>query len=80
MQRIRPLRPDDHIAWYKTLKYDAVVIECRDGDRTVLIATGRRDALLTLGALVTTPATTQIAPDTRHTTNPQTQDVRKTCP
>jgi hypothetical protein len=80
VQRIRPLRPDDHIAWYRTLKYDGVVIECRDGDRTVLIATGRRDAPPILGALVTTPTTTRTAPDTRHTANPRTRDVRKTCP
>ncbi|WP_181727453.1 hypothetical protein [Streptomyces sp. PT12] len=36
-------------------RHDGVVIECRDGDRPVLVATRRRDAPLVLGALEDAP-------------------------
>ncbi|MEU1801224.1 hypothetical protein [Streptomyces sp. NPDC019937] len=49
---VRGLGPDDPAGWYTLYKYDGVVIECRDGDRPVLVATGRRDAPWILGALV----------------------------
>lgn len=53
VRQVRALRPDDPADWYGIYKYDAIVIECRDGDRPVLVVTGRRDAPLLLGALVT---------------------------
>ncbi|THA63887.1 hypothetical protein E6P78_21030 [Streptomyces sp. A0958] len=48
---VRGLRPGDPEAWYSAYKYDAAVIECRDGDRTVLIGAPREEAGLILGAL-----------------------------
>lgn len=48
---VRGLRPGDPHAWYTMYKYDAAVIECRDGDRTVLIGAPRKEAGLILGAL-----------------------------
>ncbi|CAL9376810.1 hypothetical protein [Streptomyces sp. enrichment culture] len=51
VQRVRAVRPGDPDAWYSSYKLDGVVIECRDGDRQVLVATSRGDASLTLGAL-----------------------------
>ncbi|GAB7029039.1 hypothetical protein AB0G35_12160 [Streptomyces sp. NPDC021749] len=56
VRQVRALQVDDPPFWKQTFKYDAVVIEGRDGDRTVLIATARRDAALVLGALATVPA------------------------
>ncbi|UUU25727.1 hypothetical protein [Streptomyces sp. DSM 40750] len=53
VQSVRPLRPDDPVAWLSTFKRDGVVIECQDGDRTVLITTARRAAPVILGALLT---------------------------
>ncbi|MEK2478556.1 MULTISPECIES: hypothetical protein [Streptomyces] len=50
---VRSLGPDDPAFWPTAYKYDCAVIECRDGDRTVLIAGRRRDAALILGALTT---------------------------
>ena len=55
VQHVRALRPDDPDGWYEAYKYDGVVMECRDGDRTVLIATRRRDAPLVLGSLTGMP-------------------------
>ncbi|MFV0135426.1 hypothetical protein ACLGIH_19775 [Streptomyces sp. HMX87] len=56
VQRVRPLRHDDPEDWQHTFRYeDGVVIECRDGDRTVRITTARRDAPLVLGALAMVP-------------------------
>ncbi len=52
VRRVRGLRPDDPADWYGIYKYDGVVIECRDGDRPVLVVTGRRDVPWILGALV----------------------------
>ncbi|BDM74170.1 hypothetical protein HEK616_76570 (plasmid) [Streptomyces nigrescens] len=51
VRHVRALRPDDPQAWKQRFKYDAAVIECRDGDHAVLIALARRDAPLALGAL-----------------------------
>ncbi|GAA2448988.1 hypothetical protein [Streptomyces macrosporus] len=55
VERVRAFRPDDPQHWAPAYEYDGVAIECRDGDRTVLIATGRRDAPLILGALTDAP-------------------------
>ncbi|WP_236239403.1 hypothetical protein [Streptomyces sp. CC228A] len=51
VQRLRSLRPQDPAGWYSVYGHDGVVIECRDGDHTVLIATRRRHAPVILGAL-----------------------------
>lgn len=48
---VRGLRPGDPHAWYGMYKYDAAVIECADGDRTVLIGAPRKEAGPILGAL-----------------------------
>ncbi|MEU4658268.1 hypothetical protein AB0G32_30795 [Streptomyces sp. NPDC023723] len=40
--------PED---WFTTYKWTGVAIECRDGEKTVLVATRRRDAPVVLGAL-----------------------------
>ncbi|SFA98763.1 hypothetical protein SAMN05216266_103109 [Amycolatopsis marina] len=55
VQRVRAFRPDDPDHWSLAYKYNGVVLECRDGDRTVHIITRRRDAPLILGALVGSP-------------------------
>ncbi len=52
VQRLRSLRPQDPAGWYSVFGHDCVVIECRDGDHTVLIATRRRQAPVVLGALL----------------------------
>lgn len=52
---VRGLGPDDPTDWYTRYKYDCVVIECRDGDRPVLVVTRRPDAPWLLGALVPAP-------------------------
>ncbi|OII65310.1 hypothetical protein BJP39_09285 [Streptomyces sp. CC77] len=52
VQRLRSLRPQDPAGWYRAFGHDCVVIECRDGDHTVLIATRRRQAPVVLGALL----------------------------
>ncbi|MFD8543145.1 hypothetical protein [Streptomyces sp. NPDC059649] len=62
VQSVRALRVDDPPFWKQAFKYDAVVIACRDGDHTVLIATARRDAALVLGALTTPPAAPSTSP------------------
>ncbi|HEX5567078.1 MAG TPA: hypothetical protein VFY14_09185 [Streptomyces sp.] len=51
VERVRAFRPGDPQEWRPVYEYDGVVIECRDGGRTVLIATRRRDAPFILGAL-----------------------------
>ncbi|MFB7559770.1 hypothetical protein [Streptomyces brevispora] len=56
MLGVRGLLEGDPYGWYKTFEYDAAVIECRDGDRPVLIAT-QRGAPLILGALAALPNT-----------------------
>ncbi|WP_329616579.1 hypothetical protein OG244_29085 [Streptomyces brevispora] len=38
MLGVRGLLKGDPYGWYKTFEYDAAVIECRDGDSPVLIA------------------------------------------
>ncbi|MEV8591612.1 hypothetical protein [Streptomyces sp. NPDC052012] len=57
VERVRGWRlgedPDD---WPGMYKFNGIVIECRDGDQEVLIATRRRDAPLILGALLSPAA------------------------
>ncbi|WP_199816420.1 hypothetical protein [Streptomyces sp. NRRL S-1448] len=63
VQHVRALQPDDPQFWKQAFKYDAAVIECRDGDHTVLIAIARRDAPFVLGALVTPPSSSPTTTD-----------------
>ncbi|MCT7354172.1 hypothetical protein N4P33_18720 [Streptomyces sp. 15-116A] len=57
VERVRGWRlGEDPDAWPGTYKFNGVVIECRDGERDVLIATRRRDAPLILGALLSPAA------------------------
>ncbi|WP_230424243.1 hypothetical protein [Streptomyces radicis] len=56
--RVRAFEPDDPEGWMRAYRHDGVVIECRDGDRPVLVATRRRDAPLVLGALKEAPMST----------------------
>ncbi|WP_329130973.1 hypothetical protein [Streptomyces sp. NBC_00670] len=56
VQRVRSFRPDDPAGWSSVYKVNGIVIECRNGDERVLVATRRRDASLVLGALVAAPA------------------------
>ncbi|WP_074466850.1 hypothetical protein [Streptomyces sp. WMMB 322] len=51
VRELRPLRPEDPVGWANSYKYDAVVLECRDGDRRVRVVTRRVDAPVVLGAL-----------------------------
>lgn len=51
VREVRPLRPEDPAGWAGAYKYDAVVLECRDGDRRVRVVTKRADAPVVLGAL-----------------------------
>ncbi|WP_162929159.1 hypothetical protein [Streptomyces sp. YIM 130001] len=52
IQEVRSFRPGDPTHWPSTYQYDGIVIECLDGEQVVLIACGRRDAPLILGALI----------------------------
>ncbi|MFC9129238.1 hypothetical protein ACFT4A_20625 [Streptomyces sp. NPDC057099] len=57
VERVRGWRlGEDPDAWPAAYKYNGVVIECRDGDQEVLIATRRRDAPVILGALISSVA------------------------
>ncbi|MCF6524239.1 hypothetical protein [Streptomyces sp. JJ36] len=49
---VRALQPGDPDGWMGAYNHDCVVVECRDGDRTVLVGTRRRDAPAVLGALL----------------------------
>ncbi|MEV5613746.1 hypothetical protein [Streptomyces sp. NPDC052225] len=51
VRRVRALSAGDPDGWWSDTKHRGVVIECADGDRTVLVAAGRKDASLILGAL-----------------------------
>ncbi|MEI5103210.1 hypothetical protein RB200_37565 [Streptomyces sp. PmtG] len=48
---VRAPRPDDCALSSGGTAYDTVLIECRDGDATVLVALARDDAPVVLGAL-----------------------------
>lgn len=52
---VRALQLDAPESWQHSYQYDGVVIECRDGERTVLVVSGRRDAAVILGAPAGTP-------------------------
>ncbi|MCT2593060.1 hypothetical protein LHJ74_24645 [Streptomyces sp. N2-109] len=55
VERVRSFQPGDPDTWMQAHKLDGIVIECRDGDRPVLIATRRGDAPMILGALTSWP-------------------------
>ncbi len=76
VQHVRALRPDDPQFWKQAFKYDAAVIECRDGEHTVLIAIARRGAPLALGALVKPSSS---SPTTAGSGQHQHPDERPTC-
>ncbi|GAA1426063.1 hypothetical protein GCM10009601_34150 [Streptomyces thermospinosisporus] len=53
VERVRGWRlGEDPDAWPGAYKYNGVVIECRDGEKQVLIASRRRDAPVILGVLL----------------------------
>ncbi|WP_030680829.1 hypothetical protein [Streptomyces sp. NRRL B-1347] len=52
VREVRAPRPDDFGALAVGGTYDTVVIECRDGDATVLVVLAREDAPVVLGALL----------------------------
>ncbi|UNO43983.1 hypothetical protein KGS77_17375 [Streptomyces sp. MST-110588] len=58
VQGVRTFTVEEYAGWQPLYKYDGVVIECRDGDRAVRIATRRRDAPTVLGALAAAPTVT----------------------
>ena len=57
VEHVRAFRPDDPAHWPEAFKRNGVVIECRDGDHSVLIVARRRYAPLILGALASTSDT-----------------------
>src|SRR5690606_20368316 len=62
VREVRALQPEDPISWAEGYRYDAVVLECRDGDRRVRIAMRRADAPVVLGALAAAPIGSGAAP------------------
>ncbi|MEU9500005.1 hypothetical protein [Streptomyces sp. NPDC048196] len=76
VQQVRALQPEDPQFWKQAFKYDAAVIECGDGDHTVLIAVARRDAPHALGALVTPSSS---SPTTTGSGQHKHRDERHAC-
>ncbi|WP_194117725.1 hypothetical protein [Streptomyces hoynatensis] len=56
VRRARALEPGDPASWAGTYRFDAIVLECGDGERPVRVVCRRRDAPLLLGALTAAAA------------------------